>query len=327
MTIHNSPFATHNSQSPPILSIGDLVADIIVSIPALPARAGQHQIAREMRLEPGGGANFLIAGARLGYPMTAIGALGADDWGQQVAALVQAEGVDLSGVEHTGTTTTVIVLVAPGGEHVFLGRHGHGPTVSLGKRATGLLHRAGAVFCAGYTLCEARLTNLTLAALTQAKSAGIPVYFDPGPQMGDVPAETRTQVLSLVDVLLTTEEELPLLVDGTTPTNLLKLGLQTVVVKRGADGCAVYTADQPEPVVELAGHPVEVVDTSAAGDSFNAGFMVGQLRGLSLRESATLANAVGAAKVQKLGGGRSVPTRAEVQAIIDHFQVDLSTPL
>ena len=44
----------------PIVSIGDLVADLVVAIPTLPAEAGRHQIAEEIRLEPGGGANFLI---------------------------------------------------------------------------------------------------------------------------------------------------------------------------------------------------------------------------------------------------------------------------
>lgn len=308
---------------PPIVSIGDLVADIIVSIPALPAVAGQHQVADEVRLEPGGGANFLIAGARLGWPMAAIGVLGADEWGLRVAEVLRAEGIDLSGVSFGGTTTTVIVLVSQQGEHVFLGQYGHGPTVLPGDAAAGLLHRAGAVFCAGYTLCEARLVEAALEAVAQAKAAGLPVYFDPGPQMADVPPEIRARLLPLVDVLLTTAEEIPLLVDGSTPADALAAGVPVVVVKRGADGCAVYLAGQSQPVVDLPGHPVSVVDTSAAGDSFDAGFMVGQLRGWSLADAARLANAVGAAKVQKLGGGRGVPTLPEVRAVIERFNIQL----
>ncbi len=311
------------TDNPLILSIGDLVADIITVIPALPAQAGQHQVADEVRLEPGGGANFLIAGARLGWPMAAIGALGADEWGQRVAEALRAEGIDLSGVTHSGTTTTVIVLVSRQGEHVFLGQYGHGPTVALGEAAAGLLHRAGAVFCAGYTLREARLAEAALAALAQAKAAGIPVYFDPGPQMAGVPPEIRARLLPLVDVLLTTVEEIPLLVDGSTPADLLATGAGVVVVKRGAAGCAVVAAGESAPVVDLPGHPVSVVDTAAAGDSFNAGFMVGRLRGWSLAEAARLANAVGAAKVQKLGGGRNVPTLLEVQAVIERFKISV----
>ena len=114
----------------PIVSIGDLVADLVVAIPTLPAEAGRHQIAEEIRLEPGGGANFLIAGARRGYPMAAVGVLGDDRWGREVAGLIRDEDVDLSGVQYQGSTTRVVVLVSRAGEHLFLGsgkRRGKAP--------------------------------------------------------------------------------------------------------------------------------------------------------------------------------------------------------
>ena len=95
------------------------------------------------------------------------------------------------------------------------------------------------------------------------------------------------------------------------------------MLKRGADGCAIYQNQLQKPVVDLPGYPVNVVDTAAAGDSFNAAFMVAKGWGWSLADCARLANAVGAAKVKKLGGGRNVPTLAEVRAIIKEFKVGL----
>ena len=307
---------------PPIVSLGDLVADLIVVIPDLPVAAGQHQLAREIRLEPGGGANFLIAGARLGYPMAAIGALGNDIWGQQVAELIRAEGVDLSRVRQSGSTTCVVVLVSQSGDHVFLGRYGYGPTIELEPSDVALLTNCGALYCAGYTLAETRLANLTIAALELARGHHRPVYFDPGPQIVDVPPALRRQALSLTDTLLLAEVELPLLTSGPI-SGLRQLGPTTVVLKRGADGCAIYQNQLQKPVVDLPGYPVNVVDTAAAGDSFNAAFMVAKGWGWSLADCARLANAVGAAKVKKLGGGRNVPTLAEVRAIIKEFKVGL----
>lgn len=304
----------------PIISIGDLVADLVVSIPNLPAEAGRHQVATDIRLEPGGGANFLIAGARLGQPMAAIGALGDDDWGHQVAALIRAEGVDLSGVKHDGTTTTVIVLVSQTGEHVFLGKYGHGSKIDLGPAEVELIKCSGAIYCAGYTLRETRLVDLALEAMRVARQANIPTYFDPGPQMSDVPAGLRRQVLPLLDTVFATEEELPLL-GVNSAAELLNLGPGCVVVKHGFAGCAVYSEGALQ--FESPGYPVKVVDTSAAGDSFNAAFMTARLWGWPLADCAKLANAVGAAKVQKLGGGRSVPTLAEVRAVIDEFKIDV----
>ena len=312
-------------QIPAIVSIGDLVADVIVSIPHLPVETGQHQIADRIQMEPGGGANFLITGARLGYPMAAIGVLGDDLWGHLVARLVAAEGVDLSGVRHSGTTTTVIVLVGQAGEHVFLGKYGHGPVIDLEVSMFEQIGQAAAVFCAGYTLREQRLFDLTVTAMRLAKQSRIPVYFDPGPQITDVPAPVRTEIISLIDVLLGTDEEVGLLADREDLAKLMRAGPHTVVVKRGSQGCTVYTNRQPDPAATIPGHAVPVLDTSGAGDSFNAAFMVARLRGWTVVDSARLANAVGAAKVQKLGGGRNMPTLAEITEIVSRFNLELPT--
>lgn len=306
----------------PIVGIGDLVADLVVSIPTLPVEVSQHQIAQDIRLEPGGGANFLIAGARLGHPMAAIGALGADDWGYQVAELIRAEGVELSGMQHQGTTTLVVLLVSQTGQHVFLGKYGHGAKIALRSADIELIKNCGALYCAGYTLCEVRLQELALAALELAQHHNRPVYFDPGPQIVDVPPALRWKALSLTDSLLLTAEEISLLTSGSV-ADLIKLGPDTVIVKQGSKGCTIYSRSGVKPVLESPGYPVPVVDTSAAGDSFNAAFIVASLWGWSLTDCAKLANAVGAAKVKKLGGGRNVPTLDEVRAVIGEFEIDL----
>ncbi len=328
MTYNQSPLsnpiakAEPNRQPslPPILSIGDLAADLIVSIPTLPVEATQHQVVDTIQLEPGGTANFLIAGARLGYPMGTIGAIGDDNWGQQVAKILQGEGIDLSGLRQEGTTTTVIVLVSKTGEHVFLGKYGHGSKIELVQSDVNLIKQAGAIYFTGYTLHEERLVNLTLEVLHQAKEASIPVFFDPGPQMFDVPLPLRHQILARVDTVLATAEELPSLVETGLISDLMKIGPRSVIVKHGSAGCVFYSQEDP---LKAAGYPVSVVNTSAAGDSFNAAFMIARLWGWSLENCAKLANAVGAAKVQKLGGGRNVPTLSEVRAIIDNFDIGL----
>ena len=308
----------------PIVSIGDLVADLIVSIPTLPAEAGRHQIAEEIRLEPGGGANVLITGARLGYPMAAIGALGDDLWGREVAGLIRSEGVDLSGVQQQGSTTRVVVLVSQNGEHLFLGKYGQGRKISLRPVDEALIRNCAALYCAGYSLAETRLAELTLAAMELARRHQRPVFFDPGPQIATVSQELRRRALSLTDTLLLTAEEVPLLTGGSV-YDLMSLagGPDTVALKRGSAGCRIYRRGADASPLDLSGYPVNMVDSSAAGDSFNAAFMVATRWGWSPADCAKLANAVGAAKVKKLGGGRNVPTLAEVRAIIAEFEIDI----
>ncbi len=310
------------AKAAPLVSLGDLVADLVVSIPHLPVEAGRHQVASDLRLSPGGSGNFLIAGARLGQPMAALGALGADHWGQSVAEIIAGEGVDLSLVRHTGTTTVVLVLVGQAGDHVFLGKIGEAGKIDLRSSEAALIRGAGALFCAGYTLCEAHQAAWAIEAMAVAQAAGVPVFFDPGPQLAAAPDEWRAAAWPLMDVLLTTEDEISLLGGGTLD-EIFAVGPATIVVKRGAAGCTVYGRGQAAPIVEVAGHPVPVVDTSAAGDSFDAAFIAAWIWGWPLGACAQLANAVGAAKVQKLGGGLSVPTLAEVQAVITRFNLDL----
>ena len=230
---------TRPSKSPgPVVALGDLVADFIVAGSPLPIGPGQHQEVQDIYLEPGGGANFLIAGARLDYPMKALGLLGEDVWGQQVAAAIQAEGVDLSGVQYNGTTTRVVVLISPTGEHVFLGKLGHSSMVRLRPADEESIKSAGAIYCAGYTLNEQGLVDMVLEAMHLARQAGVPVFFDPGPQIVITPAKLRQEVLPLIDTLLTTEGEISLFSHHGL-ADLMKHGPGTIVVKRGAAGCVV----------------------------------------------------------------------------------------
>ena len=88
---------------------------------------------------------------------------------------------------------------------------------------------------------------------------------------------------------------------------------QTLIVKQGASGCVIVTREGQTPV---PGYPAEVVDTIGAGDCFAAAFVAGRLRGLTLVDAARLANAMGAATVQKAGAGRNAPTCAEVMDVL-----------
>ena len=130
------------------------------------------------------------------------------------------------------------------------------------------------------------MTDAVLDALNCASRAGVPVFFDPGPLMPDAERLFRV-VLPLVDTLLINEEEMKRLADeGLMPDWAIP---GTVVVKRGAAGCRVYVDRSIEDPLTVSGHAVPVLDTSAAGDCFNAGFIVSYLRGWPLLDCAHVA--------------------------------------
>jgi len=302
-----------------VVTVGDFVADLVVSIPTLPVEAARHQLASALALEPGGAGNFLVAGARLGLEMSLLGVRGDDMFGAAAAAALEREGVDTRGlvVQAGGSTTTVLVLVDEAGQHVFLGKYGNGPEVEFPVSWEQVIRASGALFLSGYSLHEERLARSALLSLETARTYGVQVFFDPGPHIAGMSKLRIANIIQQTDVILLTEDEIPLVAGGQSGMDaaraLLDSGPRVVCVKRGGQGCVILTASGE---TAHSGYPVEVRDTNAAGDSFAAAFIYASLNGWRLDQIAAFANAMGAAKVQKLGSGTHVPTRDEVAAVL-----------
>jgi sugar/nucleoside kinase (ribokinase family) len=319
-----------NCPVPRFVAVGDLTADIVVAVQGLPIRSSDFQLAEEMHLEPGGSANLLILLSRLGASAIALGTLGADFWGERVFEILQTEGVEVSLLRREGTTTVAVVLVDAAGGHSFVGSYGKGDPLTLGERESRVIAGADALFASGYSLAESRLRDLTLAALEDAGRRGIPRFFDPGPAFLELQRDVRKRVLASSDILLLTEGELrdlsptgvkALLRSGSTAGSAERPQAHTVVVKRGAAGCRVYT--ETEGGAEVPGLAVAVRDTTAAGDCFDAGYIWAYVEGRSVQQCARLANCAGAAAVGKLGGGRNVPSVEELREMIVRADGDL----
>jgi sugar/nucleoside kinase (ribokinase family) len=310
-----------NQRSYKIISVGDLVADLVISIPKLPVEADQNQIADDIQIEPGGAGNFLIAGARLGMEMTALGAMGkGDSFSTAILKILKSEGVNTKPVVLQGSSTTVLVLVDSSGKHVFLGRYGTGPHIPLSTAWKESIQSADALHGWGYTLKESRLAQTMLDSMALARQHQIPVAFDPGPFMRDSSQDHREAVLQNTSIILLTSEEIPDITGGLDNQAgidyLLDQGIEIVCVKRGANGCQIHS---PKCIAEHPGFNVTARDTTAAGDSFAAAFLFGYLNNWDLSQVALIANAMGAAKVRKIGSGRQVPTLAEVRAVLAQF--------
>jgi len=294
-----------------ILSVGDIAADLLIQIPSLPVTAESLVFAKEIGLEPGGSANFLIAANRLGVQTKAVGALGKDSWGDQVADILEEENIDITYVVQQGSTTLVTVLVDENGQHAFVGKFGEGNELKFTDKHRHLVENSEALFVTGYSLNEDRLCGLTLEMMKWAGKTAVSCYLDIGPSFTHLPEAVQLVAIETSQVLLFTEEETPL-VQKENVTDLLAYGPKIIVVKKGHQGCVVYTQDA---IHELPCFSVSVVDTTAAGDSFAAGFVISRIKEKSVIESAEYANRAGAAAVKKMGGGRNVPTLKEVEQV------------
>ena len=309
-----------------VVSIGDIVADLVFTIPHLPVVAEQHQKAHSVTIEPGGAGNFLIAGARLGMAMDALGAVGDDALGVSVRGILAAEGVaeDAVVVQPGAMTLPVLVLVDDAGEHVFIGGPRHAPPIVLPASWVERVQHADALFCNGFTLLETDLAPAALDLMQAAVAAHVPFFFDPGPFFASAQEIDRERALSYATAILLTESEIPAVTGGDPEIAALRSRLtgatQLICIKRGDRGCVVLT---PSATIEHPGFPVPLVDSTGAGDCFAAAFVYGYLQRWPLPTMAAFANAMGAATVQKLGSGRQVPTRAEVSTVLRKFAVPM----
>lgn len=295
----------------PFVTLGDLIADFYVGVEHFPIQPGEHQDAPDLTLGPGGSGNALVAAARLGLPCVALGGMG-DDWvGRHIRGQLAAEGVNVThATPMPGERMAVAVVIrAQDGQHVFLGHYGTRGPRTLPESYAPLLRTAGVVLVDGWTYRhdwpEAILAGARLAA-----EAGALVMFDPGPQLREIDPAWLAAMAACARVLLLNEAEAEALAAVGLPPGPAE---QVVIIKRGAAGCTIRT---PAHTYACPGFVAPVVDLTAAGDCFAAAVAWGHLHGWPWEAIGRLANAVGAAKVQKIGTALAAPTRAEVEAVL-----------
>jgi sugar/nucleoside kinase (ribokinase family) len=313
-----------------VLSLGDLVADLVVPIERFPIHPQEHQVVADIMLEAGGTGNFLVLAARLGMRAKALGVVGQDFYGDQVRAVLLREGVDLESVvvPPQSRTTTSIVLVDGAGPHVFVWLRGTGEPQAFDPAWRAIVERADAVFTTGYALQpESTFAPAAVrACLDIAHARRIPVFFDLGPAAAHVDRPDIEAAIRRTTVLLATSEELAAWAGGGDPREaagrLLAQGSSTVVVKLGEHGCLIVTREGQELV---GGFPVVVRNTAGAGDAFSAACVYGYLQGLPARRIGLLANAIGAATVAELGTGAHLPQRQEIARLLSEQGHDLFT--
>ncbi len=302
-----------------LIVLGDLVADLIVPIERLPLFPLQHGWAEGIFVEPGGAGNVLVAARRMNLKTLTLGAIGPDRYGSEMLTMLADEGVIVEHVAICNERATVvcIVLADQQGQHVYLGmkdKLGRWPFLDTWHA---IIRQTRALFTDGYTVRDVLHPEDLLAAFDTARSAGIPIFYDPGPSIAFIPADLCARVLAATDVLLLTDEEAAILcgdLDGQLMAQaLLARGPTTVVLKHGAAGCSVATA---RGTITHPGVAVPMVDTVGAGDSFAAAFIAGWLRGGTLDDCAMLANAMGALTVTQRGAGTRIPARERLLALL-----------
>lgn len=301
-----------------ILVIGDLNVDLIFrGLPSLPI-LGKEILGEDYQLVLGGSC-AITAGrlAGLGGSVDFFGKLGQDVYGDFLLTELQRLGVGTSWVIRDDKVRTGITvsLTYPQDRALFT-YLGSNATLCFSDIEEGLLTGYDHLHTASPFLLQALRPDLS-RLFRRAKELGLSTSFDTGWDPEERWGEDLLDILRYVDIFLPNEVE-ALTISGVgsvlAAAKLLARYARMVVVKQGAKGALTCVGERHWLV---PGYEVEAVDTTGAGDSFNAGFLFAHvLLGRSIEDSLRFANACGAIAVMTVGGATSPPTAAQVEAFM-----------
>ena len=300
-----------------ILVLGEINVDLILTGDARPVFGQAERVVDDATLTMGGsGIIFACGAARLGLRTAYCGVVGDDLFGRYMLDSLQQRGVDTCGVHVAADQKTgLTVVLHDGGDRALLTHLGAISALRADMVDRTLLARAGHVHVSTYFLQHALQPGLA-ALLAEARRGGATVSMDTNWDPEEKWNHGLAEALAQTDIFLPNEQEAlaisrrPALDDA---LDALAAAIPTVAVKLGADGarCRQGPVHLADP-----GFPVDVVDATGAGDSFDAGFVFGYIQGWSLADTLALACACGALSTRAAGGTQAQPTLDEAQQLI-----------
>lgn len=303
-----------------VVVVGSLNMDFVVRVRSLPG-AGQTVPGSDFAMIPGGkGANQAVAAGKLGagsVRVRMVGRVGLDLFADRLRASVAGAGVDVSTVHASRSQPTGVALISvdhAGQNQIVVAAGANG---ELAPSEGELRH----VFRGGrFALFQLESPLTTVAAgLRIAREEGLTTILDPAPAQVLPP-----EMLRHTDILTPNETEAFVLL-GRAPRRVetdevaaladevAHLGARMTILKLGDGGC-FFRGDRE--AYRVPAFPVRVVDSTAAGDTFNAALAIALAEGSPLPLALRFANAAAAVSVTRAGAQTSAPSRTEVDALL-----------
>ena len=300
-----------------ILVLGEINVDLILGPEARPVFGQVEKIVDDATLTVGGsGTIFACGAARLGLRVAYCGVVGDDPFGRFMLDALHARGIDTAAVTvDPALKTGLSVILTTPGDRAILTHMGAIDALTPGHVDTALFATTRYVHVTSYFL-QHRLRPGLPGLLRQARAAGASVSLDTNWDPTEQWDNGLAEVLALTDVFLPNAQEAVAIArrsELSAALDALAATVPTVAVKMGAAGACCRQGDT---LVRDPGFPLDVVDTTGAGDTFNAGFLYGMLHRWPLADALRLGGAAGALSTQAAGGVNAQPTLAAAQALM-----------
>ena len=287
---------------------------------------------------PGGGpANLVCAAQKLGAKTAFVTKVGNDNFGRALKEFIGSFGVDTTGVllsDEYKTTLAFVHLDASGDRSFsFYRKNGADTMLRFDEIDLSLLDGCKYFFCSSVMMAEGESRETSFRMMEEARKRGAVVYFDPNLRLNlwgeaeDAKANIL-RAMPLADIVKASEEEVVFLAGDQdykkAASKLMETyGLKAFLLTLGPKGsCCFFRGGE---VVEQPAIEVKTVDTTAAGDSFNGGFLARLLRTgkditectrTELEDVVRYANTVGSLTTAKKGSICALPSIEEVEAML-----------
>jgi ribokinase len=309
---------------PVVTVVGSFAVGMTLCAQRMPV-FGETLVGSRFDMGPGGkGSNQAVAAARLGAESHFVGIIGADQLGKMARALYEKEKVDAKYLTETTEKATGVgfIIVNPEGRNGIILDMGANELIDrhFVRTAEVVIARSDVVLTVLEIPVEGAAEAMTLGRKHGAKTILNPAPATPLPE----------EMFRVTDLITPNETELRVLMglapDDAALTRELALELQkkfgiTVIVTRGESGTMLANG---QGVSEFGSAPVEVVDTTGAGDAFTAGLAVALAEGRDLISAIKFAGCNGALACLKYGVIPSLPVRSEVDRLFSTYSPSLA---
>lgn len=300
-----------------ILVVGETNLDVVLHGAATLPTPGQEVLADDCLVTLGSASAICAMGlARLGNPVSFISRVGSDPWGVYCVGILNSAGVDTASViQDPNLKTGLTVSISSSADRALVTYIGSIAAVTEADVPDRLLDDASHLHVSSYFL-QSRLRAGCGCLFARARGRGVTTSLDPGfdpHERWDDDVRTTAQA---ADVFLPNELELAAIAGCTDPDTALRRldnGRTRTIVKLGPSGAMTHERGE---TIHAPAFDIEPIDTTGAGDSFNAGFLHAFLRGEPSFDCLLAGNACGALSTRALGGTAGQPTAEEMSRFI-----------
>jgi len=300
-----------------VLVVGEINVDLVFKGLGGAPVPGQEALAEDMLMTPGSSSMICAMGlARLGDAVSFHGVLGDDPWGNYCLDALREAGIDTGSLRPDAALRTgVTVSLSTAQDRSLVTYAGAIASLRADDVSDALLAQADHLHVSSFYLQEA-LRPHCKALFERATAAGLTTSLDPGFDPRRIWGVDLIDTLQAVDLFLPNEDEL-LAVSGrdslSDALHALVNGRTRTVVKRGRLGCVTL---EDGGLLNVPAYDVDAIDSTGAGDSFDAGFLHAWLRDMALHDCLRWGSACGSLSTRGIGGTTRQATETEALALL-----------